>query len=206
MKDKVLVHSRASRLFHWSFALSVILLMLSGFLIHRPLDLGRLFNIGKAVFYQQVAAYTAMGIFTAWVYYMIVTGDYRNLLFRFRDVREFPAFFKYTLFLEQKLPPHAKYNVGQKLIFTNWFIAFIFQAVTGLFFLRPAWANYVPPLTLQHMRYYHFLVALYFMVTVAVHIYLAVTEDPARFQAMFSGWVKKKQKDPFKVENNNENI
>lgn len=198
LKDKVLIHSRASLFFHWAFAVVITLLLLSSFYIHRPLVLGPLFNMGKNLFVHRTMAYTAMGIFTGWTYYIIVTGDYRNLLFRFRDIREFPAFFRYNLFLEQKLPPHGKYNVGQKLIYSGWFFAFVFLAVTGLFLQFPAWANYVPPLTLQQIRYYHFLVALYFLATIPLHVYLAVTEDPARLQAIFTGWVKKKQKDPFK--------
>lgn len=198
-ENKVLIHSRASRLLHWSFAVVITLLILSSFYIHRPQVLGPLFNMGKNLFVHRSMAYAAMGIFTAWVYYMIATGDYRNIWFRLADVRQIPAFLKYNLFLEQKLPPHGKYNVGQKIIYTSWFFVFIFQAVTGLLLQFPAWTGYVPPLTLQPIRYYHFLVALYFTATVMLHLYMAMTEDPARLQAIFTGWVKKKETGPFEV-------
>lgn len=198
LQDKVLIHSRASRLFHWSFALSAILLILTGFYNHRPFYLGPVVYRG-ITHTLHISGYLSMGIFTAWIYYMIVTGDYRHLLLRLRDLREFPVLIKYNLFLEQKLPPHAKYNVGQKLIYTGWFFAFVIEAVTGLFMEFPGWIKHIPPLTMQQIRYYHFVVGLYFVVTVPLHVYLAVTEDPARFQAIFTGWVKKPQKDPFEV-------
>lgn len=188
--NRLFVYSLASRLLHWSFTIVFILLMFSGIYIHYPLLPGLLFPLGKSLFIHRIMAYSAMGIFIFWIYYVVVTGSYRHLLFRFRNVKELPGLIKYYLFWEQKLPPHEKYNAGQKLFFTSWVFVFVFQVISGLFLQFPAWANDVPPLTLQPIRYYHYLSALYFMLTVAIHTYLAFTEDPARFQAMLTGGIK----------------
>ncbi len=189
--NKVLIHSRASRLFHWSLALSIMVALPAGFYYHYPLDLGPHYGTGLNGFIKQIASFASMAVFSAWVYYIAITGDYRNHLFSFSELKHFLPLFKYYLFVEKKLPPHPKYNIGQRFFHVAWFLGFLIQSGTGLLLLFPDWTNLVVPLTHQQLRYYHFMVALFFAGSIFLHIYLALTEDPARLQSMFTGWIKR---------------
>lgn len=192
MKEKVMVQSRMNRVLHWLFALSVLMLMISGFYINRPVNLGDVFSMDKNILLQTGTAFIATGIFTVWVYYYIVTESFREILFRRRDLADFKGLLKYYFFLTEKPPAYGKYNSGQRLVYTSWFFVFLFMLITGLIMYLANFGNILPfAVGLQKIRFYHFLGALWFLGTVPLHIYLSLTEDPAKMQAILTGWLKK---------------
>lgn len=192
MEDKVLIQSRLNRLFHWLFAGSVILLIVSGFYISNPVSLGDVYDMDANILVQSAAAFFASGVFWAWVYHHIVTRAYKDMWFRRRDVADLKGLLKYYFFMEKKPPVHGKYNSGQRLIYTSWFFAFILMFLTGLVLYSANFGYVLPfPVVIQKIRFYHFLGALWWLGTVPLHIYLSFTEDPAKLQAIFTGWVKK---------------
>ncbi len=192
MGGKVLIQSWLNRTFHWLFSLTVMLLIVSGFYVHRPVSLGPTYSMGLNILIQTAVGFFASGVFFGWVYYHLATQSYRDIWFKFRDIGDFQGLLKYYFFIEKKPPQHGKYNSGQRLIYTSWFFAFIFMFLTGLILYSANFGNVQPfPVIFQKVLFYHFLGALWFLGTVPLHIYLVFTEDPARLQAMFSGWVKK---------------
>lgn len=192
MSQKVLFHSRTTRVFHWLFAGSMIMLLITGLYIHHPVDLGTFYNMGTAVVLQKFFGVVASTLVFSWVYYQIVTQAYKDIAFKFRDAADFMGLLKYYLFMEDKPPVYGKYNAGQRIMYTSWFFVFLFMFVTGLVLYWTDVGNLPQvPVSLQKVRFYHFLAALWFMGTIPVHIYLVLTEDPAKLQAMFTGWLKK---------------
>jgi len=192
MEDKVLIQSRPNRIFHWLFTGSVILLIVSGFYISNPVSLGHVYDMDANILIQSAAAFFASGVFLAWVYHHITTRAYKDMWFRRRDVADLKGLLKYYFFMEEKPPVHGKYNSGQRLIYTSWFFAFIFMFLTGLVLYSANFGYVLPfPVVIQKIRFYHFLGALWWLGTVPLHIYLSFTEDPAKLQAIFTGWVKK---------------
>jgi len=193
MSDKVMIQSGFNRIFHWLMFLSIMLLLISGFYIHNPFNLGVLLDMGTNVLVQLAAGFFASAVFAGWVYYYLVTGSYTDVWFRIQDIADFRGLMKYYFFLEEKPPVHGKYNAGQRLIFTSWFFVFIFMFLTGLALYMMNYNNIIPfGIIPQKIRLYHFLGALWFLGTVPLHIYLALTEDPAKLQAIFTGWIRKK--------------
>lgn len=192
MAGKVLIQSRLNRIFHWSFALIVFLLLASGFYIHHPVSLGDVYNMQANILIQAAAGFIASGIFALWVYHYLVTGAHKDIRFKKRDMADFWGLLKYYFFMEKKSPHHGKYNAGQKLIYTSWFFVFVLMFLTGLILYSANFGSILPfPVTVQKVRFYHYLGALWFLGTVPVHIYLVMTEDPAKLQAIFTGWVRK---------------
>ncbi len=193
MEDKVLIQSWLNRVFHWLFAFGVILLITSGFYIYRPITLENIYDMGNNLLIHSTVAFFTSGVFFTWVYHHIITQSYRDVLFRLKDITDFKGLLKYYLFIETKAPVHGKYNAGQKFIYTSWFFAFIFMFITGIILYMANFGNILPfPVLLQKVRLLHFIGALWFLGTVPVHIYLAFTEDPAKLQAIFTGWVRKR--------------
>ena len=192
MEEKVYIQSLPNRLFHWSSFVMVTMLLISGFYISHPVNLGDAYDLDIAVFVQTAAAFLQSGIFFAWVYHHMVTGAYQDIRFRWRDAADFRGLLKYYFFMEKKPPVHGKYNAGQRLVYTSWFFVFIFLFLTGLILYSVNFGYVLRfAVAIQKVRYYHFLGALWFLGTVPVHIYLVLTEDPAKLQAMFTGWVRR---------------
>lgn len=192
MSKKMLVQSLLTRIFHWSFAFCVILLLISGFNIHDPFRAGGFYEMKMNIFLQTVLGFIATGIFAFWIYHHIVTQAYKDILIRRRDLKDFVGLLKYYLFIEKKSPAHGKYNAGQRFVYSSWIVSFFFMSLTGIILHSSNFGNVIPfPITLQKVRFYHFLVSWWFLATVPLHIYLVLTEDPAKLQSIFTGWVKK---------------
>lgn len=192
MAEKILIQSRINRVFHWLFSIGVTLLLISGLYIHHPVDWGPFYDMGFNVLIQTTVGFFVSGVFFAWVYHHLVTQAYKDVWFRTRDIADLKGLMKYYFFIEEKTPVHGKYNAGQKLIYSSWVFAFVFMFLSGMVLYAANFGNILPlPIFLQTIRFYHYLVALYFLGTVLIHIYLVFTEDPAKLQAMFTGWVKR---------------
>ena len=191
MTEKVCRQSRLNRIFHWLFALSILSLIISGFSTYWPPSIEHGMAVHNTV--HRSLGFFATGLFWGWVYYHIVTQSYTDVWFRVREIKDLKGLFSYYFFFRKNLPRYGKYNPGQKLIYTGWFFGFIFQFVTGLLLYTANFGNILPfPITLQQLRFYHYAVALWFLGTTPLHIYLATTEDPAKLQAMLTGWVRKR--------------
>ncbi len=191
MTQEVLIQPLINRIFHWLIALGFTLLVMTGLYIHYPIITAPYITMTMAEQFQFSVGFITTGLVIARVYYGIVTADYKNILFRLADVKPFGQLIQYYLFLRKKEPAHAKYNAGQKLIYTSWVFLFFFQFFTGILLYYPflASSRYVA-WPLQTIRFYHYLVALWFLGTIPVHIYLVLTADPGRLQAIFTGWAR----------------
>lgn len=183
------------RVFHWLFAVCLVVIMYTGLYIHYPVNILGFVDMRAAKTGMFITVYIALFLLAARVYYGIITGDIRNILVNRQDIKNLPGFFKFFFFLAEKEPPHAKYNPGQKLIFTGWLIAFGFQAVTGFILYDTGSFGWLLPLFggLQNIKYLHYLVFLYFAATTMLHVYLTLSEDPAKLQAMFTGHMRRKR-------------
>lgn len=192
MASKIMIHSRIDRICHWLSVLVISFLLISGFYIHSPVNLGKVYNMGLNIFLQTTGGFIATGIFVVWVYYKIITQSYKDIWFRKRDITDMKGLLKYYLFMEKKSPGHGKYNAGQRIVYTSWFFMFAFMAISGFILYSANYGYVLPiPVIIEKVRFYHFLGACYFLGTILLHIYLSVIEDPAKLQAIFTGWVRK---------------
>jgi Ni/Fe-hydrogenase 1 B-type cytochrome subunit len=131
--------------------------------------------------------------FAVHLYYYLVSGRISEVLYLPRDWVNTRAFLRYMLFITADHPNFGRYNPGQKLFFMLWGLAVIAAAVTGTALAFPD-DSLLPQRCLGGLgglRIIHYLTAVLFVVTVPWHIYLAFAEDPARLQAMFTGYVQK---------------
>jgi|GEM_PF-2952287 len=177
------------RFFHWVFALSVVLLLLSGFQISQPrvealwpLDRTRNLHLVLASLF----VFSAVGR----IYYSLFYRSYKNYLIKSRDFRAIGPYLKYLFFLSpQPRSLLPRYDIAQKMIMASWVLAGSIQIVTGTILLFP---EELRPLAnsignLQTYRSVHFYTSLSFILSVSLHIYLNITEEPARVQALLLG-------------------
>ena len=178
------------RIFHWINAVSIILLMWTGYYIHAPHSFRVFSNMDTPRMLHFGMAYLLLVGVIGRVYYAIVTGDSKNIVFRpIKDTRNFPSMIKYYLFMTDSHPDYGKYNPGQKMMYTNWLIMVLLQIITGFILYKP---HLFPALGaflggLIAVRVIHYVVTWLFLLSVVVHVYLDISEGIPVLKSMFTG-------------------
>lgn len=187
----------AIRIYHWVMAVSVVVLTLTGFYLAHPFPwlAVKMSSMRKIHF---IFGFIAVANLISHSAFYIITGTYNDILFRWNNAKDIPSFVKYILFLSEPHPGFGKYNPGQRLIFCSWALVLLIAGVAGL---ASYYAQYAGPLIKlfggpQGIKWLKYLTALYFAATMPLHLYLVFTEDPAKLQAMFTGYVRKEKIDP----------
>lgn len=190
------IQPAVTRISHWGFALSMTVVLITGFMLQQPSPFLAV-KYGKLFVVHITYAWWALGFFLFRVANAIITKD-SSILVKPRDIQDFPRLLAYYLFLRSTPPPAGKYNSGQKIIYTSWVILFVFGFVLGL---ASYWQGehliWVLKLfgDFQMIKWSKYVIAIYFSATIPLHIYLSLTEDLSRLQAIVTGY---ERKDPTK--------
>lgn len=177
------------RIFHWGFALSMVMIVLTGFELHSPFTF-LAFNYGNVFVVHMTFAWLALGFVSLRIVDAFIRKD-TSFIPKLSDFRGFVGVLAYYFFLRDSLPPGEKYNSGQKFIFFSWFIVFAVATLLGIAtYFMGEYLVWVWRLVggWQIVRTVKFLAAVYFSATILVHIYLSFTEDLSRLQAMITGY------------------
>ncbi|MGE5623457.1 MAG: cytochrome b/b6 domain-containing protein [Methanocella sp.] len=173
-------HSLWIKVTHWLHLLALLLLVLTGFQITYAGGFPVFPTMRLAREWHFYAMWLLLWTLVAKVYYLLATGTWRDTAVSGRDLRDPPGLLRYYLFLTPEQPPYEKYNAGQKLLYSLFPWVLAFQALTGFILYNPIHleALWLHPwlLNLNTIRLLHYLVAWFFVVTVAVHLYLVLAE------------------------------
>jgi Ni/Fe-hydrogenase 1 B-type cytochrome subunit len=192
---KLLLHPLPVRIFHWVMFAAVMTLLATGLYIHDPPAWLRLPVSLMRELHGMAAAALVVNM-ALHIYYYARTGKHTEILLLPGDWANVRSFLRYYLFITAHHPNYGRYNPGQKALFTSWGLAVIVAAVTGAALLFPGDTTGLQRLLggLNAIRSVHFLVAAFFAASVPFHLYLVFTEEPAKLQAMFTGYVQKEPK------------
>ena len=187
----------AVRFFHWIMVICIIILTFTGLYIYSPM-----LEIRLSMRFVRIAHHSAGIILLVnsigQLYYYMANGNYKEVLFLPGDVRNMRSFFRYSLFITERHPNFGRYNPGQKLIFTSWWLMVAMAGCAGIVMQFPDHAYSVFfqrwVMELQTLRMTFLLITAYFVATIPLHLYLVFTESPANLQAMFTGYVQKESK------------
>jgi Ni/Fe-hydrogenase 1 B-type cytochrome subunit len=141
-------------------------------------------------------------VFVYKLYYTIATGEIKELIFKWSDLKDIPALFKYYLydiFVGNPKPEHwGKYNPGQKMVYTLWPILLVAQGITGLAMYFTArfvhFNNFFGGLA--NIRAWHFIIMWVFIVTTVLHFYLGSTGPKIidYYKSVVTGYEKQAKK------------
>ena len=195
--EKVYKHTVITRIMHWAHAISMVILALTGLQIYAP-DSFRLFaSMDWARYLHFICMYVVVWTMVYKIYYVLVTGEIKELLFTFKDLVEFPglvAHYLYGIFVGKKKKDWGKFNPGQKLIYTAWPVLMLLQAITGFALYWPGFFAGFNDLLggLGYVRLWHFCISWMFILTMAVHLYLGSTGATILdyYKSMLTGWEK----------------
>ena len=77
MLKKALVFTRFERFWHWTQALLIVGLMVTGFEIHGTYSL---FKFGNAVRFHGIMAWTLIGLWAFAIFWHVITGEWRQYI------------------------------------------------------------------------------------------------------------------------------
>jgi len=185
------------RIMHWAAAISIVLLVVSGFAIGRPyfLPQGEMtgpFFIGWMRFVHFLAAGVLVATAIVRVYWLIAGNRYERLPallpVRGRDWVNMYRQVKFYLFIHPERAPHyLGHNPLQQIFYTLVYVVGLTMVVTG--FTMYGQANpgglirsatlWVPSLFggMQVVRLTHHVLTWFFLMFTPIHIYLAIRSD-----------------------------
>lgn len=188
------------RLFHWMFALSIIMLVTTGFYINGPwtntmiegsaswpmATMRYMHFIAGYVFAAAVIIRTFLYIFgnaqeRIWDILPITPRNIKNL---------FKTFLLYS-YISDEHDPRLGHNVLAGLAYLITFVASLFMIVSGFYMLFPeaaAWEGWGLAIfgSQQWSRYVHHLLMWWFMIFAIIHIYLCVWNDVKEPEGLIS--------------------
>lgn len=194
---KLLLQPLPVRIFHWVMFSCVIGLLWTGLYMNDPFEAVRL----PLRTVRKVHAFLGLSLtanLAGQIYYYWRTTKWTELLFLTRDLVNIRSFARYVFFITGGHPNYGRYNPGQKALFTLWGAAVLIAIVTGFTLLLPDMTTGLQRLLngLNTIRISHFGVAIFFAMSIPLHLYLVFTEDPAKLQAMFTGYIQVEPKLP----------
>ncbi len=190
---KLLLQPLPVRIFHWIMFAAVVYLVASGLYLHDPWSFLPYREMRKTHIIAGVILILNLG---GQCYYYLVTGKYREIVFTRHDVPNLRSFFRYALFITENHPNYGRYNPGQKVLFTSWGLVSLLSGGAALPYFFPEYASWLsrPFGGLGGIRIIFYGITMFFLATIPLHLYLVFTEEPAKLQAMFSGYVNKEPK------------
>lgn len=196
--EQVLMYNRFERLWHWSSALLIMLLLATGFEIHGTYTL---LGFETAADTHIISAWTLMGLWVLAVFWHMVTGEWRQYIPS--SANKLIAMVKYyaiDIFVGGAHPHHktrkAKLNPMQRLAYLSLHIMILpFSVFTGLlYFFYPEWGYIgIEGWNLAWVAWAHTGFAFAMLAFLIVHLYLALTTCSEPFgylKAMIHGYEK----------------
>lgn len=124
--------------------------------------------------------------------FLVLSGEWRALLFRPSDVKPAIAMQLYYLRLRKEHPPQGKHNALQKGAYTFVVLLGALSALTGFAIYKPVQLAWLTRLFggYELARYWHFLFVWIFVGFTLLHVVLVFLVDPASLRAMITGWYR----------------
>lgn len=192
---KVLLYPLPIRIFHFVLIVGLSLSIITGIIISftfpiLPMRTIRLIHVSSG--------FLALAIVLYRLGYAFICGDYKTFSIKLKDFKTIPELLKYYLFLRKSPPPlRTKYNIGQKFTMYSWLFGVFYLSFAGIMLLNASFVSKGPIffpfarlILPQQIRVTKYYLTIYFIITIMLHIYLAHTEDIAKTQSMFTGWVR----------------
>ena len=124
--------------------------------------------------------------------FLAISGEWRPLLFRPRDLGPAVQMQLYYLRLRREHPPQGKHNALQKGAYTFTIALGAISLLTGFAIYKPVQLWWLTALFggYELARYWHFIAVWLFVAFTLVHVALVFLVDPASIRSMITGWYR----------------
>jgi Ni/Fe-hydrogenase b-type cytochrome subunit len=200
-------HPLAIRLTHWVNAISLFVLVASGLRIFRAfpsfgpkipekvlIDVPKSLTLGGWLGGALQWHFTFMWLFAAsglvYIVYQGISGHYRTLLFRPRDIPGVWPMVRHYFFFGVKPPATEQYNPLQKLAYTSAIGFGVLSLLTGIVLYKPTQFSWLAFLFGGYhlTRVWHFGAMCGFLAFIPGHLIMVVLHGWSNFYSMLVGW------------------
>ncbi|WP_415034390.1 cytochrome b/b6 domain-containing protein [Azonexus sp.] len=193
--NRIYIYKRYERFWHWSQALLIIIMMITGFEVHGSYHL---LGFAQAVHWHSLAAWTLLTIWAFTIFWQFTTGEWRQYLPTLQNIPQMIRFYAYGIFKGEHSPYHKtvqnKHNPLQRVTYLA-LLAVISPLIWGsglLYLFYANWADFGLDqyLSLEWVAVAHTLGAFLITAFFFVHVYLTTTGHTvfAHIKAMITGW------------------
>ena len=192
--SRVYLFKPFERFWHWSQALLVISMLVTGFEVHGTY---RLFGFAKAVDYHTIAAWTLVALWIFAIFWHLTTGEWRHYIPSTHNVVAIAKYYSSGIFKDEPHPFRPslsnKHNPLQRLTYLAvltllspllWFSGWLY-----LFYA--SWAAWgLGGLRLEWIATAHTAGAFLMLAFLISHLYLSTTGHKltSQIKAMVTGW------------------
>lgn len=192
---RIYIYKRYERFWHWSQALLIIIMMLSGFEVHGSY---LLLGFKKAVQLHTLAAWTLLVLWAFTIFWQFTTGEWRQYLPSLKNVMAMVKYYTIGIFTNAPHPFRKtvvqKHNPLQRLAYLA-LLAFISPLIWGSGLLYLFYGNWndlglAGYLSLEMVAVAHTVGAFMITAFFFIHVYLTTTGHTvfAHIKAMITGW------------------
>ena len=176
-------HPIAFRILHETIIVSIILLIITGFYIHRPFvdGGGFLMSLTRGVHFFFAAVLIIAVIVRVISMFVGRDRDWNAFIPTFYDIMLLPKTIGYYLHINKEPETKKKYKPTQMLSYCVVFLMIVFQIISGLALNYPdgafSWFTYGLFNNEIQVRIAHFVVNWLFILFIMIHVYLAIRES-----------------------------
>ena len=184
-------HPLSYRILHELIMVSIIILVITGFYIHRPFmgGAGFLMTLTRGVHFFFAGILIISFIARVVVLFVGKDRDWRSFIPTWSDIKLLPKQFGYYFYICKEPETKKKYKSTQMISYCLAFILILFQILSGLALLFPesaalSWFNYGFLNNEIESRIAHFIVTWLFVIFLMIHVYLTIREKFAEMKEM----------------------
>ncbi|MGQ1945899.1 cytochrome b/b6 domain-containing protein [Geofilum sp. OHC36d9] len=194
---KVYIYKRFERFWHWSQAVLILFLALTGFEVH---DSIHLLGYEKAVIYHQTAGWMLLGLIGLAIFWHVTTGEWKQYIPSFSKLSAQIRYYTYGMFKGEPHPTHKtarnKLNPLQAVTYLGFKLVMApLLIVTGLMYMfhRTIDANnmvLISDIPLEIVAWLHTLGAYLILMFIIIHVYMTTTGTTpiSNLKAMLTGY------------------
>jgi Ni/Fe-hydrogenase 1 B-type cytochrome subunit len=181
-QTKEIRHPLMFRILHALILISILILIATGFYMHRPFigGGGFLMSVARGLHFFVAAVLIVSVVIRIIVMFAGSNRDWRSIIPTGSDFKLLPRALGYYAYIGKELVLKKKYNPLQMISYSLIFIMIIFQIFSGFALLYPdgwmSWFNYGLFNNEIQVRMAHYIVNWLFVLFLMIHVYLGIRE------------------------------
>ena len=211
MIKQVYIYKSFERFWHWTQAVIIFMLVITGFEIHRSITF---FGYGNAVRYHNIAAYSFIVLIVFAIFWHFTTGAWRQYLPTRKNLKAQMDYYLLGIFRNAPHPTKktvlSKLNPLQKLVYLGLKVlvipVIVFSGLMYMFYRYPQ-GNTIRVLNIQSVEVFaiiHTIGAFLLVAFIIAHLYLITTglTITSNLKAMITGYEELEDEEQLQINKN----
>lgn len=194
---KVYIYKGFERFWHWTQAVLIMFLAITGFEIH---DTIHLFGFEKAVEFHSIAAFGLMGLITFAIFWHATTGEWKQYIPTTKKLKDQIMYYSLGMFKGEDHPTDktqlSKLNPLQRLIYLGFKLVLIpIVVISGIMYMFYKTMDVndtvvTSEISLESIATWHTFGAFLLIIFLVIHVYMTTTGHTvtSNIKAMLTGW------------------